>query len=143
MSEAGSDGAARGPQPKYEVHSLRPCRRIGPDDQERVDIIVEIVQRRKAWYDAAAQAKLDDAKSSYDQKAYESMREDFYFRGGCTLVIDPESGAVRYAIRKRIDDADRLRKEIAYRQHDAVASLRATYFHLRGYNPFAMLHAEE
>ena len=55
-------GIRRNPdgQPKFEVHTFRPCRRIGPDGQELVDVVVEVVQRRAAYLDDEVQRDLDD-----------------------------------------------------------------------------------
>jgi hypothetical protein len=47
----------------FEVHSVRPVRRIGPDGQQRTHLVVEITQ---SWIPADGSGK---------------------FRGGCTLII--------------------------------------------------------
>ncbi len=114
----------------FEVHSLRPCRRIGPDGQQQTDLVVELVQKRKGYFDADVQKKVDEDDT---RKAYQKYQADFYFRGGCTLVIDPVTAKIRYCIRKRITSIDRLRHEREFRtshgdDHD-------------GNNPFAFLHS--
>ena len=38
-------------------------------------------------------------------------REDFVFRGGATLIIDLRGNRLRYVIRKRINDNDRLNEQ--------------------------------
>ena len=57
-------------QPKFEVHAIRPCSRIGPDGQQRVDLVAEIVQRQPEPTAAARiqqpMAELDLAKA-FDQ----------------------------------------------------------------------------
>lgn len=103
-------------KPTFEVHSLRPCRRIGPDGQERSDVVVEIVQRRKAFFDRDAQAALDANKGAGNPAAWAAAQADFTFRGGCTLVIDPESGDVRVCVRKSITQEGRLEQERRFRQ---------------------------
>lgn len=122
--------------PKFEVHSVRRCRRIGPDDQERVDILIEVLQRRAGY--------LSDA----DQEAAEKgsppagRLPDFYFRSGATLIVDPRAGRIRYAIRKSMNP----RRFAAWREFVAngggALGLRANYFTRTG-NPFAQLHASE
>jgi hypothetical protein len=69
---------------KFEVHSVRPVRRIGPDGQQRTDVVVEITQ---SWKSGGAGESL---------------------RGGCTLLIDPEKRAIRYVIRKRVGHPGRV-----------------------------------
>jgi len=67
---------------------------------------------------------------------------DYYFRGGCTLLVDAQDGTVRYSIKKKLDDArkDRQRR---YFLDEGNRSLAATYFGRIGSEdrePFAMLH---
>ena len=54
----------------FEVHSVRPVRRIGPDRQQRTDLVVEITQ---SWLPADGSGK---------------------FRGGCTLIVDLEQRVI-------------------------------------------------
>ena len=63
-------------------------------------------------------------------------RGEFTFRGGCTLLIDPESCRVRYAINKHILSASRLDAQRRYLSGEDT-TLRATYFGdpLRGGGP--------
>jgi hypothetical protein len=76
-------------------------------------------------------------------KAYAAAAPDFYFRGGCTLIIDPRSGEIRYCVRKSIRNAGRLERERRFRQGDAGDKVGGIY--LAGErderNPFAFLHA--
>jgi len=50
---------------------------------------------------------------------------DFFFRGGCTLIVDPITGRVDYAIRKRIGSDSRLQKERGFRMglRDSLSGL--------------------
>jgi hypothetical protein len=102
----------------FEVHSVRPVRRIGPDGQQRTDLTVEITQ---SWIS-------DDGGGK--------------FRGGCTLVVDLGTHAIRYVVRKRVGHKERLDKEQQYRMHLAEADLGSNYFgdDVRKREPFAMLH---
>ncbi|HZD04978.1 MAG TPA: hypothetical protein VE173_08665, partial [Longimicrobiales bacterium] len=60
------DGEGRGLP--FEVHSVRPARRIGPDGQFLTELVVEITQARRE----------------------PGLRSGtFRFRGGCTLLFDP------------------------------------------------------
>ncbi|HEX4614164.1 MAG TPA: hypothetical protein VH092_38635 [Urbifossiella sp.] len=123
-------------RPSFQVHTFRPCRRIGPDGQELVDVVVEVVQRREAYLDDETQADLDDPTGGTPPAP-----PDFYFRGGCTLIIDPKAGVVRYSIRKSVGDAARLARERAYRQD---GGLPGSYLAPPdGANPFAALHSDD
>ena len=107
-------GRVTGELRRFEVHSVRPARRVGPDGQLRADIVVEVTQ---------------------------TFRPDGggRFRGGCTLIIDLEKEAVRYFVRKRVTSADRLESQQAIQLAD---ELRENYFDREeiGVEPFAMLH---
>jgi hypothetical protein len=63
-------------------------------------------------------------------------------RGGCTLLIDPATSTVRYAITKHILSEGRLERQRAFLGGEDT-SLRALYFGDRlgtQDEPFAMLH---
>jgi hypothetical protein len=138
-------------RPKFEIHSLRPCCRVGPDGQQRVDLVAEVVQRRAGYFDPATQTQVDEsdvplAFTLADAKATDwqvAPAPDFWFRGGCTLIIDPETGEVRYSIGKSVLDEARLARQREFEQTGAMPSLAATYYGYEGRNPFAMLHADE
>lgn len=102
----------------FEVHSVRPVRRIGPDGQQLADLAVEITQ---SWMP-------DDGNGK--------------FRGGCTLIIDLEHQRIRYVMRKRVGHPDRVRAQEQYRMELAENELGANYFGeetlLR--EPFAAIH---
>jgi hypothetical protein len=122
--------------PKFEVHSVRPCRRIGPDGQQREDLVVEIVQRRAGYFDEQTQADVDSGKTEWQEP-------DFWFRGGSTLIIDPKSREVRYCIRKSVLNEARLARQRTFERGGGHFSLAATYFGSNERNPFALLHAEK
>jgi hypothetical protein len=86
-------------------------------------LVVEITQRRRGYYDTERQKEQDGLESGWDPP-------DFIFRGGCTLLIDLESGDVRYCVFKRIgpegeDRMDRQRRSLSEHVH---TSLQASYF---------------
>ncbi len=97
-----------------EVHSVRPARRVGPDGQTSSDLVVEITQTFRASDGAP-------------------------YRGGCTLLIDLETGRVRYLIRKRVLSAARAK---AQQELTDEFGLSANYFDTatRHDEPFALLH---
>jgi hypothetical protein len=123
--------------PTFDVHSVRRCRRIAHDGQERIDVLVEVIQRRDGYLDPADQERADQGKPPADGP-------DFIFRGGATLIVNPRVGRIRYAIRKSISSEARLEENRAFQSGSGTAlGLRGNYFRDTGGNPFALLHATE
>jgi len=144
--------------PKFEIHSLRPCCRVGPDGQQRVDLVAEIVQRRAGYFDPKVQEQVEAGagkkknvtqpwaftdREAKDLKRKRAPEPDFWFRGGCTLVIDPETGEIRYCIRKSALNDGRLDQQRRFERAGALPSLAATYYGTNGRNPFGLLHIDE
>jgi hypothetical protein len=112
-------GPNRG-KPRLEIHSVRPARRIGPDNQTVTELVIEMTQVRRAYYDAKLQTRVDRGLEN-------SPEADFIFRGGCTLLVNPASAKVKYAIYKNILSEDRLNRMRDFIDSDLKPSLRATY----------------
>jgi hypothetical protein len=83
----------------FEVHAIRPAIRVLPSGRTQTDLVVMLTQRI-----TAPMQFQDDANYALS----------FRFRGGATLLIDPESGQVRYCITKRIHSEDRRRRQEEY-----------------------------
>ena len=109
-----------------EVHTVRPTVRLLADGRTKVELLVILTQKRSVLL-PYADGPLEDLK--------EGTREGdglpFKLRGGCTLIIDPESGQVRYAIRKslssktrRARQADFLRGQVERFGPDAIERFR-------------------
>jgi hypothetical protein len=101
--------------PTVEVHSVRVARRRGFRDTLDTDLVVEVRQRRRGYLDPDVQKEIDAGK-----KDPRKVKHDFYFRRGCTLIIDPAQEQVRYAIATRgdvtdNDELDRVRGYLAAR----------------------------
>jgi hypothetical protein len=123
---AGIPGELR----RFEVHSIRPARRIGPDGQTRADVVIEITQ------------------------TFRPTAGLHYCRGGCTLLIDLLTFEPRYLIRKRLEGAAGVEQQSSFQAaaadddtlfHAAAAdddALRANYHGGRAGDrePFALLH---
>jgi hypothetical protein len=112
----------------FEIHSLRPSSRVDARGKSHFQWIIEVTQRIPEFLDPG------DA-------AAQNAVPDYYFRGGATLLVDAESGRLRYSIRKRLDDQRRRERQRQYMTDVANRSLYATY--LRGLGdqePFAALH---
>jgi hypothetical protein len=71
--------------PSFEVHSVRPVRRRGPNGEEINQVVLGITQRRRLKIEG----------------------ETLEMPGGCTLILDLDTLVLRYAIRKPIDDPQR------------------------------------
>ncbi|MDX6399892.1 MAG: hypothetical protein QOF27_498, partial [Gaiellaceae bacterium] len=123
------------PTIKFEVHSIRPSMRVDWNEQLRLQWVIELTQRIPQHFDETA--------------SQNGATPDYYFRGGCTLLVDAESGKVRYSIKKPLNKErkDKLRD---YLVDAGSQSLAATYFgdtmtdggdtENEGSEPFAMLH---
>lgn len=105
--------------PNFQVYSIRPARRIGPDGHTVTNLVVEIIQSRYGYFDVKAQEAAD--------KGDKTKEADFILRGGCTLLIDPQKVAVRYCIYKRVDSDNRLRLLRDYLTGEEGPSMQATY----------------
>jgi hypothetical protein len=76
------------PDRKFEVHAVRPTTRVRRDGRTKVELLVLMTQRHPA------QLELD---GDWGEGSY-------FFRSGCTILIDPVSTNVRYVITKRTAD---------------------------------------
>ena len=116
------------PKLKFEVHSIRPSLRTDWNEQPRLQWVIELTQRIPQYADPAAEGT--------------SAAPDYYFRGGCTLLVDADTGKVRYSVKKPLNDA-RKERQRRYLLEEGNESLAATYFGdamTEGNEPFAMLH---
>jgi subtilisin family serine protease len=96
-----------------EIHSVRPTRRVTQDRTVFRDVVVEITQ---TWRHASSSLEV---------------------RGGCTLLIDRRTGQVRYLIRKRLDQPQRIEQQL---RMTAASEARSYFGTCRGSEPFAILH---
>jgi hypothetical protein len=99
----GTDGL-----PKIEVHSVRVARRRGFRESLVTDLLVEVRQRRRGYFDPKKQASADAGELG---EGCDPRECDFRFRRGCTLIIDPVNQQVRYAIATRGDVSDNAELE--------------------------------
>ncbi len=80
-------------RPRFEVHSVRPARRMTPDGEMRTDIIAVITQRR--------QIVSEDGDPAI-------------FRGGCTLVLDRREDVppIRYCVTVPVSSNSRAQRAL-------------------------------
>lgn len=88
----------------FEVHSIRPVRRIGPDGQMLADLLIEITQKRPGFAD----------RPFGGLRPADRKNAEFWFRGGCTILIDMRTGQLRYCIYKDIDSHYRYKRQQEY-----------------------------
>ncbi|QUS39635.1 hypothetical protein RPMA_12895 [Tardiphaga alba] len=90
--------------PSVEVHSVRTTRRTGPDGQDLRQLVIEVTQARRGYFDT-------DQQKTADTRKRQRGHHDFVFRGGATLIIDLREKRLRYVIRKAITDDERLKEQ--------------------------------
>jgi hypothetical protein len=116
-------GLELAPDRLVEVHSVRPATRVRADGRTFFDLVVVITQSASAPPGAGS----------------ETPR----FRGGCTLLIDPETREIRYCIVKNVRSESRRRRVEEYVHAFCDRAGLHREFHREGDDegePFAMIH---
>jgi hypothetical protein len=135
-------------RPSVEVHSVRTALRRDARGSTVTDLIIEVTQRRRGYFDSGEQERQDKMPVQPTQ----SERPDFKFRAGCTIVIDTTRSVFRHIIRTSgsVADDDELERVRQFLTGDAgpgtnafdgmrARSLREPKY--RGLDePFALLH---
>ena len=134
-------------RPTLEVNSTRLAYRVGPGGRTITDLVVEVNQERRGYLKPKRQQEADEG--TLDIEKYPG---DFIFRGGATILIDVETGEVRYVIAKNINSNRRLNEQRKYLDSPET-SMGYTYFgdsranYFKGENsleePFALLHGND
>jgi hypothetical protein len=126
-----------------EVHSVRTAQRRTARGSTVTDLVVEITQRRRGFFDPEVQKRLDSLTPGSPMPP----KCDFIHRAGCTLIIDAESRCptkVR-VIRTRGDITDNARLE-AVRSFlcdgglEPANAFEAPQRQLDRREPFALIH---
>lgn len=123
---------------RFEVHSVRPLRRVGPDGQRLDDLIVTITQRHRP----------NEKKGNAARKEVGEGEAAMLFRGGFTLLINSRTGEVRYAIMKRTNSEGRRKRQEEFIEEAEERSALVRTLKCDGNEsdePFALVHrsAEE
>ncbi|MGX1100783.1 hypothetical protein [Amorphus sp. MBR-141] len=126
--------------PSISLQSVRMASRRGVRGQTELEFVVEILQRRKGFLDPIRQ-------NEEDAKLPEKVgKEDFWFRRGCTLLIDARTYRVRRVIQSRGNIADnealdRTRTYIAgVRERRQSSFFEGEFADLSAEKAFAHLH---
>ncbi len=128
--------------PTLEVHSVRAARRSVEGGATKLDLVMELIQRRRGYlhHEAAGGSRVAARGLS---TFLDRPPADFKFRGGCTLLIDGETGDIRYCILKSIR-SDATAGAPASLRVGARAVAHATYSpadpRAASREPFALLH---
>jgi hypothetical protein len=124
-----------------EVHSVRTALRRSPRGATTTDLVVEITQRRRGYFDRKQQKEKDaDASQPSDSG-------DFRYRAGCTLLIDPVTMEVRRVIRTAgtvADDAqlERVRRFLTEGGLEPANAFDPARDAIHAREPFALLHRD-
>lgn len=82
-------------RPTVEIHSVRPAIRRTIHGSVRTDLVIEVTQRRRGYFDRREQEEQDSPGNVID----EDVDGDFKFRAGCTILIAPDTQEIRRVIR--------------------------------------------
>ncbi len=128
----------------FDVNSVRMAHRSDWMARPKTDLVVEISQRRRGYLDPEQQRAVDCGEEP-------PAKEDFIFRGGATILIDLDSGSVRYVMHKNVASNRRLaiqRQYLTEPEHSLaytyLGSAQSNYFQAgaAAREPFALLHGD-
>jgi len=124
-----------------EIHAVRPTLRLRSDGRSKLELLIVLTQRDRI-------PVVDEDGSPVNGPDGEPLMTTF--RGGSTIIVDPETGEVTYAIGKSIDSEARkarhmafLRDQVAQDGTMAIARFgltRTTEKQKRRQEPFALAH---
>jgi hypothetical protein len=123
-----------------EVHSVRTSVRRGARGGTVTDLVVEITQRRRGYFDPQVQLEKD-----HPGDVAPLGKGDFTYRSGCTLILNPATRELRRVIRTAgtiSDDAalERVRKYLVEGGLPPSNALSGLRNQLESPEPFALLH---
>jgi hypothetical protein len=127
---------------KYSVENLWLASRITPDDKIINHIIINLVQKRGVIVNIDAEENF--SVTGYFDPGKDKPENGFIFRGGCTLIFDLDRMKLKYAIKKGIDDVERMERQYKYKNNigmdkGEVYFSDKTLAALSG--PFAFMHS--
>jgi len=127
-----------------EVHSVRTALRRSPRGEPVTDLVVEITQRRRGYFDPAKQKLMDDITKPAPAA---DDGGDFRYRAGCTVLINPKKMEVRRVIRTpgTIADDEQLERMRRFLTEGGLEADNAFDFArkaLSAREPFALLHRD-
>ncbi|SEJ38950.1 hypothetical protein SAMN05216327_109193 [Dyadobacter sp. SG02] len=138
-------------EPAVEIHSARPTLRRTLRGALQTDLVIEITQRRRGYFDPEEQKRMDEPGVVFQS----DQHGDFIYRSGCTIMIDTTSQEVRRIIRTAgtISDDDELERVRKFLCGDSGSSGNAfdagialsmrSGFSSDFEEPFALLHMHQ
>jgi hypothetical protein len=126
-----------------EVHSVRRALRRSPRGETVADLVVEITQRRRAYFDPEKQKEMDKPGMIHAPQE----KGDFRYRAGVTVLMDPTTMQVRRVIRTAGTIADdvqleRIRRYISEGAPGPSNAFQPARNAIRSREPFALLHRQ-
>jgi hypothetical protein len=94
-------------EPTVEVHAVRTALRRSPRGALLSELVVEITQRRRGYFDPRQQSRAD----AHRQPLSRAVHGDFIYRSGCTILMDPATLIPRRVIRTAGTVADNVQLE--------------------------------
>lgn len=128
--------------PAIEVHSVRTAIRKSDEIAEVTELVIEMTQSRRGYFDLKKQARIDRRVKNLSSR----VKGDFTFRTGCTILINPITLEIRRVIRTQgtIEDNAQLERVRSFLTRESLTTNNA--FHATPYRDsldgeeFARLH---
>jgi hypothetical protein len=132
----------------YVIDKLWLANRAGPDGRIQDHVIVNLVQKRGVAFKKSDSGEwvVDETKFFVDDETHKDNRpaDHIIFRGGCTLVFDLETQQLLYAIKKDVNDHQRMLRQFQFEREDSV-TMSLSYFQSKDLEslsgPFAFMHS--
>lgn len=127
--------------PTLEIHSVRPALRHTIAGSYKTDIVIEVTQRRRGYFDPKVQEEKDKPGAIQDK------RGDFTYRAGCTILIDAAKQTVRRVIRTPGDinsdtQLEKVRNYLLGKYGNTGNAFDAGIHSHHSDEPFAILHQD-
>lgn len=129
----------------FAIGNVSLANRVTPDDTMVNHVVITVVQKRGVRFNVKGDEVTIKNYFVPDKTPPEKWGEHhIIFRGGCTLIFDLDSRRLRYAVKKDVDDRERMIRQFRFEQgmfHDDDQ----TYFDSRTMTalagPFAFTHS--
>jgi hypothetical protein len=131
----------------YAISNVWLANRVTPDGNIVNHVVVTLAQKRGVRFRVDGESvTVEEGGYFVPDKTPAEKRGDNHiiFRGGCTLIFDLDSLKLRYAVKKDIDDHDRMVRQFRY-EHGLLEDDAQMYFDSRTMTalagPFAFMHS--
>jgi hypothetical protein len=127
--------------PRLEIHSVRPAIRQTIAGSYKTDIVIEVTQRRKGYFDPEVQKIKDQPGAMQDEKG------DFIYRAGCTVLVNAATQEIRRVIRTVGDinsdkELDKVRNYLLGKHGSTGNAFDAGINQSSEDEPFSILHQD-